>query len=109
MAGWCGLGGRRFDLQEAERTRHAWYLVHGKSASENKFFTLADSLLELSAQPFNMLLVDRTGKIRAINQVLMIDARLFGKLVDVAQWEGVCFRRLIEGECDTAICVHRIF
>jgi peroxiredoxin len=29
-----------------------------------------------------MLLVDGTGKIRAINQALMIDARLFGKLVE---------------------------
>lgn len=29
-----------------------------------------------------MPLVDGTGKIRAINQALMIDARLFGKLVE---------------------------
>jgi len=55
---------------------------NGKSISGKKFFTLADSLLELNAQPFSMLLVDRTGKIRAINQALMIDARLFGKLVE---------------------------
>lgn len=55
---------------------------NGKSTSGKKFFTLADSLLELNAQPFSMLLVDRTGKIRAINQALMIDARLFGKLIE---------------------------
>ena len=56
--------------------------INGKSTSGKKFFTAADSLLELNAQPFSVLLVDRTGKIRSINQAIMIDLRLFGKLIE---------------------------
>ncbi|MCX6132400.1 MAG: hypothetical protein NTU47_01190 [Ignavibacteriales bacterium] len=56
--------------------------LNGKSTTGKKFFTCADSLLELNANPFSMLLVDRKGTIRAINQAMMIDPRLFSKVVE---------------------------
>ena len=66
-------------LKEQSALDISW---NGKSTTGKKFFTLADSLLELNANNFNVLLVDRKGTIRAINQAIMIDPRLFSRLVE---------------------------
>ncbi len=49
--------------------------LFGKSTSGKKYYAAIDSLLELNANPFTMLIIDRNKKIRAFSQGIIIDPR----------------------------------
>ncbi|HCA81128.1 MAG TPA: hypothetical protein DEP53_15465 [Bacteroidetes bacterium] len=56
--------------------------LFGKSVSGKKYFTVSDSLLELNANPFTFLIIDRTKRIRAFSQGMMIDPEHVSKVVE---------------------------
>lgn len=56
--------------------------LFGKSVTGKKYFTLSDSLLELNATPFTFLIIDRSKRIRAFSQAMMIDPENVSKVVE---------------------------
>ncbi|MGD0337509.1 MAG: hypothetical protein ABSB78_01835 [Bacteroidota bacterium] len=54
----------------------------GKSTSGKKFYSYADSVLALNANLFNIIVVDRQKKVRAISQALMVDIEQFCHLIE---------------------------
>jgi alkyl hydroperoxide reductase subunit AhpC len=56
--------------------------LFGKSVTGKKYFTLSDSLLELNATPYTLLIIDRNKRIRAFSQAMMIDPENVSKVVE---------------------------
>lgn len=56
--------------------------LFGKSVSGKKYFTISDSLLELNANPFTFLIVDRNKRIRAFSQGMMLEPEHVSKVVE---------------------------
>jgi len=56
--------------------------LFGKSVTGKKYYTLSDSLLELNATPYTLLIIDRNKRIRAFSQAMMIDPENVSKVVE---------------------------
>jgi hypothetical protein len=56
--------------------------LFGKSTSGKKFYAAIDSLLELNANPYTLLIIDRSGKIRAFTQGILIDPRDASRVIE---------------------------
>jgi hypothetical protein len=56
--------------------------LFGKSTSGKKYYAAIDSLLELNANPFTLLVIDRNRKIRAFSQGLIIDPREATRVIE---------------------------
>jgi hypothetical protein len=56
--------------------------LFGKSASGKKYYAAVDSLLDLNANPFTILIVDRNKRIRAFTQGIIIDPRNATRVIE---------------------------
>jgi hypothetical protein len=56
--------------------------LFGKSVSGKKYYAATDSLLDLNANPYTLLLVDRSKKIRAFTQGILIDPRDASRVIE---------------------------
>ena len=56
--------------------------LFGKSVTGKKYSAVSDSLLELNANPFTLLIIDRSKKIRALTQGIIIDPRNATRVIE---------------------------
>jgi hypothetical protein len=56
--------------------------LFGKSTSGKKYYAAIDSLLDLNANPFTLLIIDRSKKIRAFSQGIIIDPRNASRVIE---------------------------
>lgn len=56
--------------------------LFGKSVSGKKYFAVIDSVLDLNANPFTLLFIDRSKKIRAYTQGIIVDPRNASRVIE---------------------------